>query len=253
MNELKDKVVIVTGAGSGIGRAAALAFAAEGASVTVADINFENAQQTAATIGEQALALSVDVSSMTSTQEMVDKTVEHFGKLDVIFNNAGIGGKRALLADQSVENWQQVLNVNLNGVFYGSKAAIPHLQKNGGGVIINTASANGLSPMATMGPYNTSKHAVLGLTKTVALEYGKDNIRSVAICPGLTYTQMASGGDWASKDEVKAFATLSPLQRGADPEEIANLVVWLASDKASYVTGSHHQIDGGMLAGFNMG
>ena len=251
MNELKDKVIIVTGAGSGIGRAASLAFAAEGASVAVADINLQSAQETALMIGEQSLALSVDVSSMTSTQEMVDSAVEHFGKLDVMFNNAGIGGQRDLVADMSVESWQQVLNVNLNGVFYGSKAAIPYLQKNGGGVILSTSSVHGITSMPTMSAYVASKHAVIGLSKSTALEYGKDNIRCVSICPGFIATPLAQA--WTSGDEHSAFEALIPLQRAAQPEEVANLAVWLASDKASYVSGSHHQVDGGFLAGFNMG
>lgn len=252
MKAFEGKVVVVTGAAGGIGRAAALGFAAEGASVVVADIDLTRVQETAAMIGDQALAVQVNVADMDSCQTMVDLAVEKFGRLDVIFNNAGIAGQRAKTAEQSLDNWQRVIDINLSGVFYGTKAALPHLQKAGGGVIINTASVDGLMGMSEIAPYVASKHAVMGLTKTVALEYGRDNIRCVAIAPGFIKTNMT--GEGFAKEELDMMASMVPMgRRGADPEEVANLVLWLASDKASYVTGSFHQVDGGILAGVSLG
>jgi len=252
MKAFENKVVVVTGAAGGIGRAAALGFAAEGASVVVADIDLTRVQETAAMIGDQALAVQVNVADMDSCQTMVDLAVEKFGRLDVIFNNAGIAGQRAKTAEQSLDNWQRVIDINLSGVFYGTKAALPHLQKAGGGVIINTASVDGLMGMSEIAPYVASKHAVMGLTKTVALEYGRDNIRCVAIAPGFIKTNMT--GEGFAKEELDMMASMVPMgRRGAEPEEVANLVLWLASDKASYVTGSFHQVDGGILAGVSLG
>ena len=252
MKAFENKVVVVTGAAGGIGRAAALGFAAEGASVVVADIDLTRVQETAAMIGDQALAVQVNVADMDSCQTMVDLAVEKFGRLDVIFNNAGIAGQRAKTAEQSLDNWQRVIDINLSGVFYGTKAALPHLQKAGGGVIINTASVDGLMGMSEIAPYVASKHAVMGLTKTVALEYGRDNIRCVAIAPGFIKTNMT--GEGFAKEELDMMASMVPMgRRGAEQEEVANLVLWLASDKASYVTGSFHQVDGGILAGVSLG
>jgi len=251
MGEFDGKVIIVTGAAAGIGREAALSFAAKGGAGTIADVNeagLEEVQQQIISNGGQVLVVKTDVAYVDACQTMVDKTVERFGQLDVIFNNAGIGGNRGLLADLSLDEWHKVMNVNLNGVYYCTKFAIPEMLKNGGGVIINTASVDGLVGMASLAPYVATKHAVNGLTKCTALEYGKQNIRCVAIAPGYIKTDMTVGG--FDEQENAMFAAMTPLKRGAEPKEVAEFVVWLASDKASFVTGSVHQIDGGLLAGF---
>ena len=252
MKDFDDKVVIVTGAASGIGRAAAVGFAKQGAAVVVADVNESGANETVSMIGERALAVSVDVSDSESCQAMVDLAIEKFGRLDVIFNNAGIGGARAVTGDLSTEDWLRVININLNGVFYCSRAALPHLKNAGGGVIVNTASVNGMIGLANFSAYTATKHAVIGLTKACALEYGNDNIRCVAVCPGFTDTPMTADRSNYTDEEVVAFKESVPLGRGARPEDIAELVIWLASDKASYVTGTAHQCDGGLLAGFKL-
>ena len=249
MKMFADKVVVVTGAAAGIGRATALAFAAEGAAVVVAGVHYSRVEAVANEIGDQALALQVDVSDMASCQAMADAAVDKFGRIDVLFSNAGIGGDRAHTADQSQENWQRVIDTNLSGVFYGTKAVIPHMQRAGGGVIVNNSSIDGLVGMSGLSPYVASKHAVMGLTKTVALEYARQNIRCVAVAPGFIQTKMT--GDSFADEEFAMISAMVPMGRPGTSEELANLVLWLSSDKASYITGTTHQIDAGLLSGFS--
>ena len=253
MAKFSGKVVIVTGASAGIGRASAILYAEQGAKVALADINEEGLNETSRLIteaGGESLVVITDVSKEDSCNAMVSKTVEQFGRLDVIFNNAGISGDRVLMADTTAEQWRQVIDVNLNGVFYCAKAAIPAMLKSGGGVIVNTASIDGLVGMSTIAPYVAAKHGVIGLTKTTALEYSRKNIRSVAICPGFILTEMTKTG--FSDEERAYFDTLIPLGRGADPQEVANFVVWVSSDEASYINGSAHPVDGGLLSGIGI-
>jgi NAD(P)-dependent dehydrogenase (short-subunit alcohol dehydrogenase family) len=247
MGEFKDKTVIVTGATSGIGKAAAIAFGKVGANVVVAGTNEDNARKTAAEIGARALPVKVDVGDESQCRAMIAAAIEKFGRLDILFNNAGIGGQRAKIADMPTEEWLKVININLNSLFYCTKAAVPEMQKTGGGVIINTASVDGLMGMSTISHYVSAKHAVIGLTKTCALEYAASNIRCLAICPGFVQTAMVSDG--FAKEETDLITMMTPIGRPADPCEIADVVVFLASDKASFMTGSFHQIDGGVLAG----
>ncbi|MEH6580834.1 MAG: SDR family oxidoreductase [Halioglobus sp.] len=252
MSDFEGKVVIVTGAAGGIGRAAAIQFAGQGAKVVAADINEANARDTAELIGNSALAVQVNVADPASCEAMVAATVAAFGRLDVIFNNAGVSGHRHNTANQSLEQWQQVIDVNLSGVFYCTKYAIPEMQKVGGGVIVNTASVDGHVGMATASPYTASKHGVIGLTKAVGLEYGRENIRCVAVCPGFVDTAMTRGT--FNEDEAATLAQAIPNvgNKPAHGEHIANMVLWLASDKASYVNGSSHVVDAGLIAGFAM-
>jgi NAD(P)-dependent dehydrogenase (short-subunit alcohol dehydrogenase family) len=252
MSDFDSKIVIVTGAASGIGRAAAIEFAAQGAKVVVADINVDGLQETAAMIGNAALAVTVNVADAASCEAMVKQTIATFGRLDVIFNNAGIGGVRCNTARQPLAEWQRVIDINLSGVFYCSKYAIIEMQKNGGGVIVNTASIDGHIGMATLAPYTAAKHGVLGLTKVIALEYGRENIRCVAICPGFIDTPMTRDG--LDEDSGAALKQAIPNVGGtaAQPQQVANMVLWLASDMAAYVNGSSHVIDAGLTAGFSL-
>ncbi len=250
MGEFKDKTVIVTGATSGIGKAAAIAFGKVGANVVVAGTNEDNARKTAAEIGARALPVKVDVGDESQCRAMIAAAIEKFGRLDILFNNAGIGGQRAKIADMPTEEWLKVININLNSLFYCTKAAIPEMRKNGGGVIINSASVNGLMGISTISHYISAKHAVIGLSKTCALEYAADNIRCLAICPGYVQTPMVSKG--FTKEETDLLTMITPLGRPAEPAEIADFVVFLASDRASFITGSCQQIDGGILAGINL-
>ena len=250
MSDFEGKVILVTGAAGGIGRAAAIQFAQQGGKVVAADIDTAGIAETIALAGNGAIAVQVDVSDETSVQAMVDRTVTEFGALHVQFNNAGIAGIRAKTADTTLDDWNRVININLTGVFLCARAALPAMQQAGGGVIVNTASVDGLVGMPTIPHYVAAKHGVVGLTKAIALEYAGDNIRCVAVAPGYIKTKMT---EEAFSEEEKALLTsLVPLGRPAGPEEVANMVVWLASDKAAYVSGSCHTVDAGMLAGFNM-
>jgi len=250
--DLSGRVAVVTGAAGGIGRATAQAFAAAGASVVVADINLEGIDETAALIGERALAVQVNVADPASCESLMSRTVEAFGALDILFNNAGIAGKTAYTMNISIEEWQQVIDVNLSGVFYCTRYALPAMLKGGRGVVINTSSIDGFNGMATVGPYTASKHGVIGLTKTVALEYGRENIRSVAVCPGFIETAMTTQGLTEETAAALAQAIPNPGGTPAQPEAVANLVLWLASDQAAYVNGSSHVVDAGITAGFSL-
>lgn len=246
--EFEDKIVIVTGAASGIGRAAALMFADRGAKVVVADLNLLGAQETAMMIGAKAIAVQVDVSDEHACEAMVATTIDAFGKLDILFNNAGIANDRGHVGEQPTADWRRVIDVNLNGVYYCTRAALPEMLKNGAGVIVNTASVDGQVGMATLAPYCAAKHGVIGLTKVCALEYGSRNIRCVAVAPGYVETAMVKGA--FTDVETAGLIAITPLRRACMPKEVAELVTWLASDKASFVNGSTHTIDGGLTSGF---
>jgi NAD(P)-dependent dehydrogenase (short-subunit alcohol dehydrogenase family) len=251
MSDFDGKVVLITGAAGGIGRAAAIQFAQQGARVAVADIDAAGAAETVELIGgDAAIAINVDVSDEASCQAMVDATVSKFGRLDILFSNAGISGDRAKTADITTQDWNRVIAINLTGVFFCSRAAIPAMLNAGGGVIINTASVDGLVGMPTIPHYVAAKHGVIGFTKSVALEYARENIRAVAIAPGYIKTKMTE--EAFTEEEKSLFNSLVPLGRPAEPGEVANMVLWLASDKASYVTGTCHNVDAGLLSGFNL-
>jgi NAD(P)-dependent dehydrogenase (short-subunit alcohol dehydrogenase family) len=244
---LEGKVVVVTGGTRGIGKAIAGQLVEAGAVVIVAGTNQEKSEVVAAELGGGAMGIAVDVSDHESCNVLIAKTVEKHGTIDVLVNNAGITGVAASTAQHTPETWQQVMDVNVNGVFYCSSAAIPHMQKTGG-VIINLASVDGLVGMASLSHYSASKHAVIGFTKSAALEYGKDNIRVVAVAPGFISTEMTD--DLFTDAQASLVSSMTALGRPARPSEVGSMVCWLASDEASYVTGCCLQVDGGLLAGF---
>lgn len=248
-NRFDNKVVLVTGGASGIGLATAKAFGREGAKVVVADINEQGAADAAATIersGGQATSVRADVSDFAACVAMVEHAVSHFGGLHVAFNNAGVGSIASPeFEDIRIEDWHRVMNANLNGVFYSIKAEIPAMRKSGGTAIVNTASAASFIAAPSIASYMTSKHGVAGLTKCAALDLIRHGIRVNAICPGSTETGMTA----PRLRDPKAFAAmvaLSPISRFAKPEEMAEAVLFLASDEASYMVGSLMRVDGGM-------
>ncbi|MDS1030519.1 glucose 1-dehydrogenase [Bacillota bacterium LX-D] len=245
---LQNKVAVITGAGTGIGSATAILFAKEGAKVVVSDYNVETGQQTLAQIknnGGEAIFVKADVSKETEVQSLMEETFNHFGRLDILFNNAGIG-EIAPATELTEEAWDRTININLKGVFLGAKHAIPYIQKSGGGSIINNASILGHvgTPGATA--YNAAKGGVIILTKNLALDYAKDNIRVNAVCPGYIRTPMVEEG--AFKEMLDQLKALHPIGRLGNPIEVAYCVLFLASDESSFVTGSSLMVDGGYTA-----
>jgi len=247
--DFSGKVALVTGAGSGMGRTSALAFAAAGAQVAVLDIADGAGKATAEEIvakGGAAAFIHVDVADPDSVQAAVAAVVDMYGGLDIAHNNAGIEGEHLPLLESSVENWRRVLDVDLSSVFYCLRAEIPHLLERGGGAIINTASASGLIGGYWLSAYTAAKHGVIGLTRAAATEFSARNIRINALCPGPVDTPFIA----ALPDVVKQrMLSGTPIGRLASPEEVAQAVLWLASDAASYVVGHPLAVDGGVVIG----
>lgn len=246
----RGKVALVTGGASGIGKATALAFGREGAQVVVADWMAEPGEATAAEIraaGGQATFVKVDVSKAADVEKMVRDAVSRYGRIDCAFNNAGIEGEMSPFSETTEENWNRVIDINLKGVFLCMKYEIPVMLAQGGGVIVNTASVAGLVGFANLVPYVASKHGVTGVTKSAALEYGKQNIRVNAVCPGVIRTPMVER-ILAENPEMEAGLTAGePIGRLGLPEEIASAVLFLCSDAASFVTGQAIAVDGGWV------
>ncbi|MBU8918278.1 glucose 1-dehydrogenase [Neobacillus sp. 114] len=243
---LKDKVAIITGGGGGIGRATAIRFAQEGARLVIADYSEKAGAETVQLVNEiggEAKFIQTDMSKPEDVQIMVQETIDTYGKLDILFNNAGVKSGEKKIPDVSFEEWQQVFDVNTNGVFLGLKYAIP--QMSSGGSIINTASIAGIKGQKLVAAYSASKSSVMALTKTAATEFGKKNIRVNAIAPGIIDTNMVE--DWKKTKKWPVLSTANALNRIGYPEEIANLVLFLASDEASFITGETIVIDGGTL------
>jgi NAD(P)-dependent dehydrogenase (short-subunit alcohol dehydrogenase family) len=247
---LKNKIVLVTGASSGIGRAVALVCAREGAKLVVSDVHATAGEETAAMVrglGTDAFFVAADVGKPEDHKALVDQTLALYGRLDVACNNAGIGGPSAATADYPIDGWAQVININLSGVFYGMQQQIAAMLKTGGGSIINIASVLGAVAFANSPAYTAAKHGVVGLTQAAALEYGTQNIRINAVGPGFIRTPMISE---LEKDTAvnNMLVAAHPIGRLGRAEEVAELVAWLASDRASFVTAAYYPVDGGYLA-----
>lgn len=245
----KNKVAIVTGGTSGIGRATAIAFAKKGAKVAVVDwIESNETVNLIKDLGGEALFIKCDVSKTADVKAMVEKTIAAFGRLDYAYNNAGIEGASAPTHECTEENWDKTIGINLKGIWLCMKYEIPEILKQGKGAIVNCASVAGLVGFAGLPAYVASKHGVIGLTKTAALECAKLGIRVNVVCPGVIQTPMIDRLTGKTKEAIEQFTGLEPVGRFGQPEEIANAVVWMCSDEASFVTGHAMAIDGGFVA-----
>jgi NAD(P)-dependent dehydrogenase (short-subunit alcohol dehydrogenase family) len=250
---LEGKAALITGGGRGIGRAAALLFAKEGASVAVSDLSGDNVAETVELInkaGGQAISITGDVTVMSDVDNMVQATIKAFNQLDCAFNNAGIAGYQVDAAGKKTADWSEeafdrMIAVNLKGVWLSMRAEIKHMEANGGGAIVNTASIAGLIGIPTSSAYTAAKHGVVGLTKTAGIEYAKQNIRVNSVCPGYIQTDMTKSAMELRGDEIMVT---TPFRRMGQPSEIAEMACWLCSDRSSYVTGANYNVDGGYVA-----
>ncbi len=248
---LDNKIALVTGAGSGIGRATALVFAREGAKVVVSDIVVEGGEETVRqieTAGGEALFVKADVSKGADVEALITQAVETYGRLDCAFNNAGIEGGVKPTIDCTEEEFDRTIAVNLTGVWLCMKYELQQMLSQGGGAIVNTASVAGLIGFPGLPDYVASKHGVLGLTKTAALEYAKSGIRVNAVCPGVIQTPMVERGAQLSPGFDELAVSMEPVGRFGQPAEVGEAVVWLCSDAASFVTGHPMTVDGGLVA-----
>ena len=249
-----QKVAIVTGGNSGIGRATAIAIAKEGAKVTIAGRRVKEGEETVRLIkeaGSEGIFVKTDVANENDVRSLVERTVETYGRLDYAFNNAGIEQTMAPLAEQTVEEFDQIMNINVRGVWLSMKYEIPVMIKNGigvGGAIVNNSSVAGIMGFPQMAIYIASKHAVLGLTKSAALEYAKSGIRINAVAPGGVDTDMVERLTEDDKQWRETLTSMHPIGRLSNPEEIANAVVWLLSNSASFVLGHTLLVDGGVVS-----
>jgi len=248
---LDGKIALITGASSGIGRATALIFAREGASMVLADVVEEGGQETLAMIkeaGAEGIFVKTDVSKSSQVDAVVAKAVETYGRLDCAFNNAGIGGRGALTHEYSEEEWSRVLAVNLTGVWLCMKAEIIQMLKQKAGAIVNTSSIMGLTGAIRVPAYTAAKHGVSGITKAAALEYARHGIRINAVCPAPIYTPMLNRAFEKRPDMEERYARSEPMKRIGQPEEVGEAVAWLCSERASYMTGLPMPVDGGYMA-----
>ena len=248
MRTLENRVAIITGAGSGIGKATAILLSNEGARVVVSDINEANGKAVVEKIvknGKDAYFVRADTSEPADNEFLVNETIKKFGALHIAVNNAGIGGPLAPVGEYPIDGWQKVIEVNLSGVFYGMRYQIPAMLKNGGS-IVNVASILGQVATKNSPAYVSAKHGLVGLTKAAALEYADKNIRINSIGPGYIMTPLLT--NTLDQTVLDVLATMHPIGRLGESEEVAELILWLASDKSSFVTGSYYPVDGGYLA-----
>jgi NAD(P)-dependent dehydrogenase (short-subunit alcohol dehydrogenase family) len=246
--DFTGKVAVVTGGASGIGEAVARAIAARGGQVVVADIDEADSERVTTAIGDaggSAKAIRTDVTDAASVEAMVKFAVDAYGGLDVAINNAGIGGPLSPTGEYPIDGWRQVIEINLNGVFYGMRYQIPAMLARGGGAIVNVASILGAVGTANSPAYVAAKHGVRGLTKAAAIEYATRNIRINSVGPGYIETPLLTSLDEAT---MQALVNLHPMHRLGTSEEVAALIVFLASDEAAFITGSYHLVDGGYTA-----
>jgi NAD(P)-dependent dehydrogenase (short-subunit alcohol dehydrogenase family) len=249
MKTLENKVVIITGAGSGIGKAAAMLYASQGAKVVVSDIQEAHGKAVVAAIMEQggeAVFFKADTSQPADNEALVKAAMKAYGKLDIAVNNAGIGGPLGMTGEYPLDGWQKVIDINLSGVFFGMHYQLPALEKNGGGAIVNIASILGMVGTKLSPAYVAAKHGVVGLTKATALEYAAKNIRINSIGPGYIRTPLLENA--LDEATLQFVAGLHPIGRLGTAEEVAELILWLGSPKSSFVTGSYYPVDGGYLA-----
>lgn len=247
---MQNDVALVTGGASGIGEATAWAFAARGARVLITDIDDEGGKTLRRQIeqeGGEAHYVHTDAGEASEVEALVEEGLSAFGRLDYACNNAGISGTSAPTADYPIEDWQRVLQINLTGIFLAMKYEIPAMLDSGGGSIVNMASILGQVGFANSAAYVTAKHGMLGLTKSTALEYAQQGIRVNAVCPAFIHTPLIEELE-ADEETREMLIGLHPMGRLGRPEEVANLVVWLCSEEASFMTGSAHLVDGGYVA-----
>lgn len=250
MKTLENKVAIVTGAASGIGEATARLFAAEGAKVVVNDISEDNGRKVVDDIkrnGGEAFFVRGDAAAATDHENLVMETVRKYGKLDIAVNNAGIGGASAPTGEYPLDSWQKVIDINLTGVFYGLRYQLPEMVRGGSGSIVNVASILGQVGFENSVAYVAAKHGVVGLTRAAALEYARKNVRVNSIGPGFVYTGLVNE-ETMGKEAIGVLEQKHALGRLGNSEEVAELILFLASEKASFVTGSYYPVDGGYLA-----
>lgn len=245
MKRLENKIALVTGGASGIGKAIVKTFISEGAKVVFTDLNEVLGIEVQNEIGENTYFIKADASSPSDNEKIVKETIAKFGALHIAVNNAGIGGESNIVGDLSLEGWRKVIDINLNGVFYGMHYQLPEIEKVGGS-IINMASILGSVGFANSSAYSAAKHGVLGLTKASAWEYGTRNVRINAIGPGFISTPLVD--DNLTPEVLKYLETQHAMQRLGKAEEVASLALWLASDESSFATGAYYPIDGGYLA-----
>ncbi|HCO67902.1 MAG TPA: short-chain dehydrogenase [Dysgonomonas sp.] len=250
MKLLENKVAIVTGGGSGFGKAMSLLYVEEGAKVVVSDIDESKAMDTVNEIrskGGDAVFVKADVGRPEDNENLVKEAVETYGRLDIAFNNAGIGGASALIGDYPINAWDKIIQINLSSVFYGMHYQIPQMLKNGGGVIVNMSSILGQVGFAGAAGYVAAKHGVVGLTKNVALEYGQKGIRANAVGPGFVETHLTHNLT-DDKEQYDFLVSKHPMGRLGYVDEVVDLVLWLSSDRASFCNGGYYPVDGGYLA-----